>query len=1683
MNTFLQHFKTAILLYLAIFGLSQKSFSQLYNQQFATTLAASSNSSITTGTYCNTTPSNSQLNFIGSNGPGCGYEVPAGTQKLTFTRTANAGTFVRSSEFSPVPTSAFIKFDVTVSGNTITQTNGAMFQMGFGLTSNYAAENSSKSHANLGINWTGTNGQFSLRNAQNNTSTSNFTGTQTVLWVINNSATASQISYMGPDGNLQTVADDKEDVWIGNTLVFDDMSAWDGARSLRTFKFIFTAGLAKIELDNFTVDVLPAAPVATSQAFCASSASTVANLTATGSDIKWYAAASGGSPLLSTNLLTTGNYYVSQNPFGLESIRTLVAVSLQSPPTVFAGPAMASIAQGATSAGLGGTFGSSATGAVWSASIGTFSNNTGATPSTATYTAAFGSPATVTLTITTIGSSCPQVSASKTITITPPVDISGVINQYGEIIAPSFLPVGSLVCTLAAGLGSQFAPGDRAMIIQMKGVSVSLPASPTDETYGYITAINNSGNHEFLNIGAINGDIITFERCVKKNYTIWGSVQLIKVPQYPGSITVKGSKSVSAIRLTRKGMGYAPNSTITTGFTVTPTSGGAGLTLQAITDNNGQINEVQVLNAGSGYNTAPLITLPLPTVSPFNVAGFRAKALAVMGLTAMQWNGKRGGILAFEVNGTITLQDSIHMTGMGFSGGMIGDKAAVNPTCGASAEYNLDFSNYTRAGQLGEGIATIPLARMRGKGRYATGGGGGVEPEGGGGGGANWQDGGVGGGSSYTLFPTSACSTTVTLCDKDALRGGLGGGTQPSTPVGLKNVLRANSYNYQPDFCRIFLGAGGGGAHAFSGVAGSQTGGGGGFGGGIIIMKADALTSNSFEILANGEKGENATGDGAGGGGAGGAILVLIDTFNDQIQGRINGGNGGNSISTVCSGTRLRYFGGGGGGGGGVVWFPQVDVDVTALAIGCNIGQANQGNNDDAFNNTAKKGQTSRSQSELVLIENVPYLGSSFTVGGTHPKPSFPTLTAAASWLAFKGSDASNITLLVTENTSSPSIYGRYASPAIFTRIFTPGCTYGDANLIVTPKTTTNSVNLMNEIDDLVYITLDGIPSVTFRNLKILGSFPYINTQIRVKNNSKLFFDNVDANTDIFSEDAGINDITLSKSKNAGVLNIGANQILNITDSLTVVGDNTYSRSLSFASGSILNMPAGTKLNLQGASWANNGAASFNIDPTAKLSFTGSFTGQKIGGTATTNFNELNVSNTGGIAINTSISVKRWLQTSNSIVNHGANTLTISEKVNTATGRFTGSGPGKVLLSNSVSPVEVQGRFFNLDINASANAMATADVTIDNGLLLNNGRLDLGANLAIIETTSATGVSNTSTSWVNGVLRRKVIAGTDYSFPIGTGSILQKASVKVNSVSGGLQYLNAGFNAGDPNTIPVNSIVTPYQEGLSYFSAVSPEGFWSINPNAGSANYDIALFPSFYGSFTKYSIFKRSTGGFEWAMFGSLSNPESSLTFIQSDGSVRRTGLVGFSDFSLAGGEEPLPLDFIDFQATKKRNSTRLNWKMADCLNKGRFSIFKGNNTSNMSKMAVVNVDKVDCSHDFEFEDLDENRSISRVYYRIHADAEGEKPAQSQIRVVNSGSSTEKPFLSMVQNENKKFELIEKDFDCTGLRVIGNDGRVLVDNQKPDGNILNLNHLPNGIYLVEMLNNGWTVRQRIIVGF
>ena len=84
------------------------------------------------------------------------------------------------------------------------------------------------------------------------------------------------------------------------------------------------------ESSLISTTVPPVPPTASAQSKC--TGSTVSSLVATGTNLKWYNVASGGSVVSGTTTLATGTYYVTQTINGLESDRTSVAVTVNALP-------------------------------------------------------------------------------------------------------------------------------------------------------------------------------------------------------------------------------------------------------------------------------------------------------------------------------------------------------------------------------------------------------------------------------------------------------------------------------------------------------------------------------------------------------------------------------------------------------------------------------------------------------------------------------------------------------------------------------------------------------------------------------------------------------------------------------------------------------------------------------------------------------------------------------------------------------------------------------------------------------------------------------------------------------------------------------------------------------------------------------------------------------------------------------------------------------------------------------------------------------------------------------------------------------------------------------------------------------------------------------------------------------
>lgn len=266
----------------------------------------------------------------------------------------------------------------------------------------------------------------------------------------------------------------------------------------------------------------------------------------------------------------------------------------------------------------------------------------------------------------------------------------------------------------------------------------------------------------------------------------------------------------------------------------------------------------------------------------------------IAGITAVNWDGNVGGVVAFQVAGTLTLAHNISANNAGFRGGNA-DGDSFNF---ASCDNSVYRTNNASTGRKGEGIyKSTNTNYVYGRAKILSGGGGGSLIDAGGGGGSNFSSGGVGGWG---------------YCDAADASGGYGG-------IDLSAYISGN---------RIFMGGGGGGGQINLG----GTGGNGSNGGGIVLLKANILVTTGAcgnrSITANGANATDGTSNGGGGAGAGGSVILQVNSFSINagcsLTVAANGGNGGDADGWLVRG-------GGGGGGQGTVFYSgtQPTVNVT----------------------------------------------------------------------------------------------------------------------------------------------------------------------------------------------------------------------------------------------------------------------------------------------------------------------------------------------------------------------------------------------------------------------------------------------------------------------------------------------------------------------------------------------------------------------------------------------------------------------------------------------------------------------------------------------------------------------------------------------------------------------------------
>jgi len=273
---------------------------------------------------------------------------------------------------------------------------------------------------------------------------------------------------------------------------------------------------------------------------------------------------------------------------------------------------------------------------------------------------------------------------------------------------------------------------------------------------------------------------------------------------------------------------------------------------------------------------------------------------------SMAWNGAIGGVLAFQVGGTLTVAANITADAVGFRGGARDRFTYTSPCNTTDFVWSGSAAGTEFFATKGEGIyKNTNVAITDGRGKMLNGGGG-----------ANQINAGGGGGGNYTAGGNAGLGWSCT-----ATAGGIGG-------IALGAHINAS---------RVFMGGGGGGGEGNDDVSTD-----GANGGGIILIKANALVTSgtcSVRISADGGNAATSGNDGAGGAGAGGSIVFQVPSWTFAgtcpLTIRANGGAGG----TVNSNT---HGGGGGGGQGAIIFSSATPTGSVTIQANNGIGGCNQ---------------------------------------------------------------------------------------------------------------------------------------------------------------------------------------------------------------------------------------------------------------------------------------------------------------------------------------------------------------------------------------------------------------------------------------------------------------------------------------------------------------------------------------------------------------------------------------------------------------------------------------------------------------------------------------------------------------------------------------------------------------------
>lgn len=160
--------------------------------------------------------------------------------------------FSRAADLAPAPEAVLCRFNLAVSHDGDADFTAQVLRTGWSFGTSNDDEADAHTYAKLGV--AADAAGFLLRDLVGGRTSAAYRGTQAVTWALNNSGAAR--SYAAPNGTVESVGNDRMDVWVGRDKVFDDIAALNPEGRITDLKWFWSEGSGSTRFDRFELRTL-----------------------------------------------------------------------------------------------------------------------------------------------------------------------------------------------------------------------------------------------------------------------------------------------------------------------------------------------------------------------------------------------------------------------------------------------------------------------------------------------------------------------------------------------------------------------------------------------------------------------------------------------------------------------------------------------------------------------------------------------------------------------------------------------------------------------------------------------------------------------------------------------------------------------------------------------------------------------------------------------------------------------------------------------------------------------------------------------------------------------------------------------------------------------------------------------------------------------------------------------------------------------------------------------------------------------------------------------------------------------------------------------------------------------------------------------------------------------------------